>query len=484
MDPGGRRFRPALGIGPLGAVLAASALVLGSAAAVESGLRVALASQPQELPPVAAGPALLGVDEQEPEIHVFSSVYIPFQCRDGLDNDGDGLVDHPDDPGCVDADDLAEHDPVPPPSGSVHFQGLGRLPGEVSKAVDVSHDGSLVVGLGSPGNFLHGTTALRWENGVLEALSLGELAASTVRSLRVSGDGRVIVGNGWDTVFFNRAFRWEEGVVTEIEPVGGEAQAAAVSDDGSVIVGSVGQSSPFPRVPARWDDGVPSILDFVPGTGVGDRAWSVSGDGAVVFAVDDDQLVQWIGSHPIALQIGPDPDARVSPVATSGEGSVLVGQVGRHAFRWKDGVTTILAEGFPGPLAVAALDVSSDGALAVGLGPSIWDASDHMRNVTDLLVNDYGIDLGGWRLRPAYAISGDGRTIVGWGENPDAEVEGWILRLPPPCSDGLDNDGDGLIDAGRDPDCRGLAWLAEAPSCGRADGATCRARGGPGRRRR
>jgi uncharacterized repeat protein (TIGR01451 family) len=32
-------------------------------------------------------------------------------CRDGLDNDNDGLIDFPDDPGCVDASDLDETDP-------------------------------------------------------------------------------------------------------------------------------------------------------------------------------------------------------------------------------------------------------------------------------------------------------------------------------------------------------------------------------------
>src|SRR5450755_350915 len=31
------------------------------------------------------------------------------QCSDGIDNDGDGLVDFPDDPGCVSADDETEN---------------------------------------------------------------------------------------------------------------------------------------------------------------------------------------------------------------------------------------------------------------------------------------------------------------------------------------------------------------------------------------
>lgn len=37
----------------------------------------------------------------------------PAACGDGLDNDGDGLVDHPADPGCVDSADTDETDEVP-----------------------------------------------------------------------------------------------------------------------------------------------------------------------------------------------------------------------------------------------------------------------------------------------------------------------------------------------------------------------------------
>ncbi|HWO69852.1 MAG TPA: DNRLRE domain-containing protein [Actinomycetota bacterium] len=39
-------------------------------------------------------------------------------CSDGVDNDGDGLVDFPADPGCVDASDAEETDPPPPPEGA------------------------------------------------------------------------------------------------------------------------------------------------------------------------------------------------------------------------------------------------------------------------------------------------------------------------------------------------------------------------------
>ncbi len=42
---------------------------------------------------------------------VVSSAGGALQCADGIDNDGDGLIDFPDDPGCTDASDLDETDP-------------------------------------------------------------------------------------------------------------------------------------------------------------------------------------------------------------------------------------------------------------------------------------------------------------------------------------------------------------------------------------
>jgi len=46
-----------------------------------------------------------------------------------------------------------------------------------------------------------------------------------------------------------------------------------------------------------------------------------------------------------------------------------------------------------------------------------------------VLVDDYGLDLTGWKLWKATAISDDGLTIVGSGENPNGETEAWIAYL-------------------------------------------------------
>ena len=83
---------------------------------------------------------------------------------------------------------------------------------------------------------------------------------------------------------------------------------------------------------------------------------------------------------------------------------------------------------------VPAVFVSANGAVVVGTGyprdPFIWDATNGMRNLRDVLVNQYGLDLTGWTLTSATGISADGLTIVGNGVHAGfGNSEGWVARL-------------------------------------------------------
>ena len=53
-----------------------------------------------------------------------------------------------------------------------------------------------------------------------------------------------------------------------------------------------------------------------------------------------------------------------------------------------------------------------------------------MRQLEVVMSSDYVVDTTGWKLTHATAISGDGRTIVGYGTNPSGQTEGWVLELP------------------------------------------------------
>jgi uncharacterized membrane protein len=91
-----------------------------------------------------------------------------------------------------------------------------------------------------------------------------------------------------------------------------------------------------------------------------------------------------------------------------------------------------------GAVASRAYDVSSDGASVVGIGQTakgeeafIWDAEGGMRNLRSVLVETYGLDLTGWTLLAATAVSADGSAIAGTGTNPDGHREAWLAALPP-----------------------------------------------------
>ncbi len=80
--------------------------------------------------------------------------------------------------------------------------------------------------------------------------------------------------------------------------------------------------------------------------------------------------------------------------------------------------------------------LSDDGSVAVGVGNSasgteafIWDTTNGMRLLEDVLVTDFGLDLTGWTLSSARGISADGLVYSGFGSNPDGQTEAWVVNL-------------------------------------------------------
>jgi hypothetical protein len=87
--------------------------------------------------------------------------------------------------------------------------------------------------------------------------------------------------------------------------------------------------------------------------------------------------------------------------------------------------------------------VSGDGSIVGGisrvLNPDgtaesfafIWTRDRGARDLRQVLVNDYGYDLSGWRrLTFVEDISPDGRFLVGGGTNSSGVYEGFLVQLP------------------------------------------------------
>jgi probable HAF family extracellular repeat protein len=131
----------------------------------------------------------------------------------------------------------------------------------------------------------------------------------------------------------------------------------------------------------------------------------------------------------------------------SADGSVIVGYgnsaSGSEAFRWTSGGGMVGLGDLPGgSFGSRANGVSADGSVVVGYDYSasgygeafIWDTANGMRNLKDVLVNDFSLNLTGWTLTRATGISANGLTIVGYGANPSGNTEAWGATIPEPAT--------------------------------------------------
>ena len=327
------------------------------------------------------------------------------------------------------------------------FNGLGDLPGGYteSMAMGISADGNVVVGRAES---VHGTEAFRWTQATgMEGL--GDLGGADFISIAngASADGSVIVGTGRCNIG-DEPFRWTRATgMVGLGDFPGTAcpscqrRGAAVSADGSVVVGT--GTGLFNFEAFRWTEATGMVrLGTVDGA-VQSFAEGISADGSVVIGRTNNQAFRWTATTGM-VGLGDLGGTFEYPVSEafgiSANGKVIVGGARNtsdrdEAFRWTEAGMEGLGI-LPGWPFNAASDASADGSVVVGL-PNIfsggeafiWDGAHGLRGLRTVLESDYQLDLTGWHLIAATAISDDGRTIVGYGTNPVGQTEAWIARL-------------------------------------------------------
>jgi probable HAF family extracellular repeat protein len=173
-------------------------------------------------------------------------------------------------------------------------------------------------------------------------------------------------------------------------------------------------------------------------------AFGISADGIVVVGGGEgphaDEAFRWTLKDGIkGLGFLPGGDASKA-LAVSADGSVVVGyshsDAGREAFRWTSAEGLVGIGDLPGGAFTSmAHSVSADGSVVVGVGAKasgetacIW-IDGGLFDLQTFLADHYGLDLTGWRLTAAKLVSADGSTIVGYGFNPDGEVEAWVAHI-------------------------------------------------------
>jgi len=163
---------------------------------------------------------------------------------------------------------------------------------DISVALDVSADGSVVVGWATTNfpTFSAMINPVRWVDGALQVLEIPDLTR-VGQALVVSADGSSVAVEGAVSVNGQpgrRVFVWRNGAV-QMLPSSVDAWPTGISADGSVVVGggSTSLDSPIPntrftaRHPAcRWENGELSVLNTP--EGMQSVAHDVSADGSVV----------------------------------------------------------------------------------------------------------------------------------------------------------------------------------------------------------
>lgn len=284
----------------------------------------------------------------------------------------------------------------------------------------VSSDGSLVIGML---NTLH-VYVWSQSSGCQQLPNAGVQDQDTTWTYGISSNASMIVANQKDDGGRIHSICWTNmnGPFPLFDDGGQYSTAIAVSDDGSTVTGSI---SPYQQYTYRWTAASGAQLLTNDG-GVFQGSWpqGMSRDGSVIVGVaysenlNHEEMYRWTADTGLVGLGIVSGDANSEGFGVSNDGNTIVGGAG-PSFNGQDGDTT------------TAL---------------IWRPQWGLRHLIDVLTNDYHLDLNGWQLTSARAVSTNGTVILGNGINPSGQQEAWIATIepvvatqPPPLSIHVDN---------------------------------------------
>lgn len=337
------------------------------------------------------------------------------------------------------------------------FYQVGDLSGGAfnSRVDGISADGTTVVGSSVGTN---GTEAFRWTTGggmaglgVLDAGNFGSSAST------VSQDGSIIYGQSNVGANYH-AFRWTSGGgMTDLGVFGvyTGSNIHETSWDGTVAVGDVFNGSSDRAV--RWTSaGGWQLLGDVTGGVNWNASSAISGDGNVIggFAqLSGGNFVgfRWTsggGMQSIGNLGGTPGFAYVHAIDYSGD--ILVGDSiniagDTEAFMWTSaGGMVGLGDLAGGAFASSIYAMVPDGSRlygrsigAAGYTGIVWDSVNGMRDIRDVLTNDFGLGsvLVNFDILAVTSVSADGLVLAGTGWNRTVWApEGWVVVLPEPAT--------------------------------------------------
>jgi uncharacterized membrane protein len=357
------------------------------------------------------------------------------------------------------------------PARAAQFEGLGFLPdGTTSNAFDVSADGSVIVGGETDFPVIPNGRPFLWtaQTGMWTPQADYPFLSGGMFNA-VSADGRTAVGGA--AYFFSPGYRgvptrWtaDDGLQRIAEDVQSKTWSAslAISPDGGwCLIRSLNSSFELGTNISlhRWNTQTGTqLLDPSPQQSINSLFWTdVSSGGGRVIARDyiDGNYGGFLWDESDGyIPLGFSYPYRISP-----DGATAIGwdyHVGNpnEAVRWTEATGPQLLGIVPGHAGSAATGISADAQRIVGngtpdlLNPNdecfIWDPLNGIRDLNQVLSQHYDLadQLAGWSGKWVNALSDDGRTIVGWGTDPDGHTQAFRIVLN---ATGDAND-DGLID--------------------------------------
>ncbi len=319
----------------------------------------------------------------------------------------------------------------------------------------ISSDGSVIVGerwvdadsaISIPSGFLRAyydvvQRGYRWQNGILT--ELGTLGGEQCRAMGISSDGSVIVGMSTNSNDFERSFVWSNGTMRELDStVETFHQANGISSDGSVIVGWMLNDNGKVRA-YRHVSG--ALMELGTLGGEQSMATCISSDGSVIVGYSQtadgkSHAFRWTTGGMVRLDTAGSDESRATGV--SSDGSFICGVKMRDGkekgFLWRvdTGVMTELDTTVNG--VSVANGISSDGSIICGRKTVDGKEKGELSRVNTgemvQLDSAYsGCLSSGSEFRNATAITPDGRFVVGTGFNASSgQIEGFLLDISTP----------------------------------------------------
>lgn len=314
------------------------------------------------------------------------------------------------------------------------FEVLGRF-----WPAGVSDDGNTIAGTWIDPALQRGQVMSIWTPaGGLRTAGFAQGSEHT-NAKRISGDGSTILGADYnsDALYWTAA----SGIVYPLasEPPGLRGYPGDVSRDGSVITGHLFAAGPFRWTAATGAVELPMAAGWIDGW-----ANAVTPDGAVIAGTlfnspGHRRAFRWTAAGGSVLLDQPAGVVGSDATAVSADASTIVGWAYEgndvhRPFRWTAESGLQLLNLAPGE----ASDVTADGSIIIGNGSEsggafIWDAARGARDLKAALTADYGVDLTGWTIHSADAITPDGMTIVGRGAHAQfGDNVAWRVVVPEP----------------------------------------------------